>query len=225
VIAYEKFRELNKADYNLIPIIMYAGHYISSTRNIDEFKLIDYTIPDVFFNNEFKTVCSQIDYLHLDFAFLNNKFIIIHHRFDQPITKLNKILNIVMKSNILQIVIFNNDIARLKRELDDDSIFFVDNLQVYASLLHNENCVALVSEWSGGGQVSQYVSNAKIIYYHETWGDNNSKMTHTEREKASLKTTFVGLNYDYKCITDCTKVYFNNYDDLEKNLESELALL
>jgi hypothetical protein len=225
VITYEEYRKLNRNDYNFIPMIMYAGHYISRPIDIEEFKQIDYTFLNTYYTEEFKKYCNKISYINLQYSFLTNKFIIIHHRFNESITKLNKIIDIVKNSCGMQIIIFNNDINKLKQQLLNDSLIFVDNLQEYASLLHHNNCSGLISECSGGGQLSQYTSTAKLFSYYDKYQYHyNPKMIESEREKDAM-TKIIGPNYDFKCITNAIRKYYKNYDEFIINIETELRNL
>jgi hypothetical protein len=52
-----------------------------------------------------------------------------------------------------------------------DKYLKTSSLQVYASLLNNSNCVFLLTEWSGGGQLSQFCckSSSTVLYYFDTY--------------------------------------------------------
>lgn len=43
------------------------------------------------------------------------------------------------------------------------------NLQVYASLLNNSNCVFFITDWSGGGQLSQLCCKSTVLYYFDCY--------------------------------------------------------
>jgi len=222
VISYEEYKKLDKKDYYFIPIVCYSGHLLHSTQNLNEFNEINYTIPKKFYTEELKNLCTKIDYLNLDYDFINNNFIIIHHRFNQDINKLKKILEIVKKMST-KIIIFNNNIVELKNNLNDNSIFYVNNLQVYASLLNNENCKLLISEWSGGGQLSQYTSNCKVIFYYDAYFtlSYKSNLCEKQREKDSMESEYIGIDfYDFKSFTNSERLYYKDFNNFIENLES-----
>lgn len=226
IINYKNYLELNKDNFIIIPIVIYNGHYVRKVINIKEFNIINYTIPDTFYTEEFKKLCGKIDFLNLydnlDYNFINNLFIVIHHRFNQNIDKLLNILYIIKKINI-KIIIFNHQILQLKDKINDNNIIYIDNLQVYASLLNNINCKLFISEWSGGGQLSQYTCNSTILYYFDNYLDHyNPLIDNKDREKNSIISKYIGNDYDFKCITNCTRIYYNNYNDFINNLEKIL---
>lgn len=111
---------------------------------------------------------TNINYLEKLPKFNNEKFIVYHHRFknvngdwDQSVETLNKMLKY---QNKYKIVIFTHyDI-----NLESENIFITKNLKEYASFIHSDNCLAVVSVWSGGGQFSSYCSGEKtklIMYF------------------------------------------------------------
>jgi len=216
IINYNQYLELDKKNYDVINIIDYAGNLINNPIENDSLKRINYTIPNKFYNDELKNLCLKIDYIKLDYEFLNNEFLIIHHRYNANIENLKKIINIVKN----KIVIFNNDILNLKNEIKDDSIFYTDNLQFYASLLNHKNCKFLISEWSGGGQLSAYTSNCKILYYYDayTW-IYNPNIDEKQRELNSLNDKYICKDYDFKCITNNERLYYKNFEEFIKVLD------
>jgi hypothetical protein len=223
IINYDQFLNLNKENYIVINIIDYTTTVL--TKNIDDFNKIDYSIPETYYSNDFINLCNKIEYINLDYDFINNNFIIIHHRYNDDMSRLLNILNIIKKFNI-KIIIFNNKINELKNiiNIDNIDIFYTDNLQIYASLLNNNNCKLLITEWSGGGQLSQYVSNTKIIYYfqfyvrHCDYIVDNAK----NREVESISLNYFGP-WDFKTTTKCQRLYYKNFNDFILNLDNDIS--
>lgn len=50
---------------------------------------------------------------------------------------------------------------------NSENVYCTNNLQEYASFLHSENCIALISVWSGGGQMGSFCNNTKTIMYFD----------------------------------------------------------
>jgi hypothetical protein len=217
IINYEKFLELDKKNYDVINIIDYS---VNLQVENDDLKRINYTIPDKFYNDELKNLCLKIDYVNLDFEFLNNYFLIIHHRYNAKIENLEEIIKIIKKKDI-KIIIFNSDISNLKNKIKDKSIFYIDNLQIYASLLNNKNCKLLISEWSGGGQLSAYTSNCKILYYYDayTW-IYNPNIDEKQRELNSLNGKYISKDYDFKSFMNNERLYYKNSEEFIKVLDN-----
>jgi len=218
IINYNQYLELDKKSYDVINIFEYS----KSIRKIfdhNDLKRINYAIPNKFYSDELKDLCLKIEYINLDYEFLNNDFLIIHHRYDAKIEKLEKILNITKKKEI-KIIIFNNDI-NLKDKIKDDSIFYTDNLQIYASLLNNKNCKLLISEWSGGGQLSAYTSNCKNIYYYDNYLNHyNPNIDEKQRELNSMNGYYICNDYDFKSFMNNERLYYKNFEELIKSLDN-----
>ena len=121
-----------------------------------------------------------------------NKFIIIHHRnkknehtiWDNEITDLITIINFVFKKT-KNIIIFGNINKCDINKCDIDNIYFTDNLQLYTTLLNNENCTSLITQWSGGGQLCSYVGNKNIellFYFNKHQGHYYDFIKNNETE-------------------------------------------
>ena len=118
-------------------------------------------------NEEFKDLVTNINYLSILPVFNDKKYIAYHHRFknegawDQSDEKLNKILSMQDKFNI--VVTSYKDLSHIT----NDKVYYTNNLKEFASFIHNENCLAVVSVWSGGGILGSYCSNSKIFMYFD----------------------------------------------------------
>ena len=125
---------------------------------IRKYKNVDFR-TDIFSN-----LMKNIEYN--DFSeLIKKKYIIVHHRLVKYYKEKNYTQEIISKIKkidpSLQIFIFCN--KKLTGYTED--ITFIDDISIYASLMNNDNCVAVISEFSGGGQLSQYCHNKKIIYF------------------------------------------------------------
>jgi hypothetical protein len=93
------------------------------------------------------------------------------------------------------------------------------DLRVYATLLNNKNLKFLITEWSGGGQLSQFCCNSKIIYYFDCY----PQAYYNDKEKLYRHNndTFFYNNWDHYTPINCerfflTKEEFENFDILKK---------
>lgn len=100
--------------------------------------------------------------------FQNEKFIVYHHRIknDNLWDADDQILDSILKySDKYNLVIF----SQKKINFNDRSIYSTTNLREYATYINNDNCLAVISIWSGGGQLASYCSNSKLLmYFHHS---------------------------------------------------------
>jgi hypothetical protein len=160
------------------PIRTYIPEYVFNNYNL--------TKPLVLARSEhnFDYLLNNINYPDIsDFAHhTQSKFIVIHHRvitINQPhhikknIEYYNTILtNLInsVKCKYNTIFIFSiNEYDNIK----SDNIIYINKLDIYASLLAHTNCDGIISEWSGGGQLSHYCHNNKVLYYFDHYSENN----------------------------------------------------
>jgi hypothetical protein len=129
----------------------------------------------------FKELVLNINYLDILPRFNNEKYIVYHNRnqegcgWVQNDDKLNTILNLKKKYNI---VLFNSnnyrnennqkiDSSNIYSNLNEEKIYTTNNLKEFASFINNNNCIALISVWSGGGQIGGYCNNTKTIMHFD----------------------------------------------------------
>ena len=91
-------------------------------------------------------------------------------------------------------------------------------MQEYASLLKHSNCKLLITEWSGGGQLAQYCSNSNIIIYFDAYiiSSNYVEMSPELHEQSMKGNVFHA--YDFKTITNCTRFYYHNFEEMMENI-------
>ena len=167
-------------------------------------------------SDEFKKLVTNINYLEVLPKFNNENFIVYHNRvkndgaWDSKDSELNIILN---NQNNHNIVIFSqSDLDYLNC---NQKVFFTKNLKEYASFIHSNNCLAVISVWSGGGQLASYCSNAntKLIMYFDKCqlkcndGINNNLDRWINSENA----------FDFAQFTDVKRIFIKE-SVLENNL-------
>ena len=89
---------------------------------------------------------------------------------------------------------------------------------MYASFLNNTNCNLLISEWSGGGQLSQYCFNNKVIYYFHHYQSLDYEIHYKSYQNgADLKNNIMGF-WDFKSTTNCERFYYKIIDLMLVNI-------
>jgi len=113
------------------------------------------------------SLCCNMDFVDLNNTLFENViksvFFVIHIK---PGTKyLNYIYNIIDTFGI-------NSVIFTKLDGITEKYLQTSDLQVYASLLNNSNCVFLITEWSGGGQLSQFCCKSTVLYYYDFYPES-----------------------------------------------------
>lgn len=162
-------------------------------------------------SDEFKKLVTNIKYLEVLPKFNNETFIVYHHRvkndgaWDSKESELNAILKKQKNHNI---VIFSN--ADLDYLNCNQKVYFTKNLKEYASFIHSNNCLAVISVWSGGGQLASYCSNANtklIMYFDECQTQCNDGMTGNLNKWINSENAF-----DFAQFTDVNRIFINKSD-------------
>ena len=166
---------------------------------------------------EFKKFALDINYIKIKNEIVDKKFILIHHRvkndgaWDQSISELKELIKNFI--NKYKIIVFTNDDVQNQFI---SSAYCTNNLQEYASLMHHTNCVAVISVWSGGGQLGHYCCNSKVIHYyhqiqcHSNEFDNNGKMNDIWLTSPNA--------FDYATFSNCERYFYKNFDSMMKNI-------
>jgi GH15 family glucan-1,4-alpha-glucosidase len=217
-ISSEEFIEmnLNEKNYNIINLHLLTGNdipvsYSSILENFQHQTLKNFCTP------EFKYLLNNIDYCNTGYP-EDKDYIIIHHRYNCSIDILSKIINKVNNTMNVNIIIFNNNISYLKQNINNvNNIIFIDNLQIYASYLNSNKCKLFISEWSGGGQLSHYCYDGKIMYYFNVYNDlhyvGNEKVF---AEKSMETDMFQHWDFKHSRIIDINM--FCKVDDVLNNI-------
>ena len=99
----------------------------------------------------------------------------------------------------------------------NQKVFFTKNLKEYASFIHSNNCLAVISVWSGGGQLASYCSNAntKLIMYFD-----KCQLKHSNGINNNLNKWINSENaFDFAQFTDVNRIFIN-----ENDLEEEFRI-
>jgi hypothetical protein len=113
------------------------------------------------------SLCCNMDFVDLNNTLfesvIRSVFFVIHIK---PGTKyLNYIYNIIDTFGI-------NSVIFTQLHGIPEKYLQTSDLQVYASLLNNSNCVFLITEWSGGGQLSQFCCKSTVLYYYDFYPES-----------------------------------------------------
>lgn len=115
-------------------------------------------------SSEFKNLVTNMKFLEKISRFSEEKYIVYHHRFknDNRWDDDDEILKAILNySDEYNIVLF----TQKKVNYNSNKIYITSNLQEYATYIKNDNCLAIISVWSGGGQMASYCSSSKLLMY------------------------------------------------------------
>jgi len=192
---------VDKVQYQQISIFDKWNYNLSSFEKTDKF--IEY-INSI----NFSDLNINLKYADL----IKDKFIVIHVRSNiGNEIKDNSILvkKIIDKlNNKYKVVVFSVD----KLNIDNENIIIINNLQIYASFLNHKNCELFISGWSGGGQLSQYCCNSKIIYYFDNYISNDYEIHYINYQKGANLIKNIFYCWDFKSTTNCSRSYFKTLD-------------
>ena len=218
-ITYQEYKKMNIQEYNIINLIYITGTIFPVQAN-NILNFYGHKTLDKFYTPITKQLLNNIDYCNID-MFDNKDYIIIHHRYDCDINILFKILSKINETRVnIHIVIFNNNLEDLKKQTtikQYTNLFFIDNLQVYASYLNHPKCKLLISEFSGGGQLSHYCYDGIVMYYFYTYNDYSHIGNETKFLNASMETDMFQY-WDFKNTRNIKILFFYNSDNLLENL-------
>lgn len=168
VLTFNQFKNNKILNGNVIDLCP----YLSTTRNstiecLNKLGLSGETLTSnqIFknYNTEtMKSLCCNINFVDLNNTPFENViksvFFVIHIKTETKY--LNYIYKIIDTFGINSVIFTQlNDIPK--------KYLKTSNLQVYASLLNNSNCIFLITEWSGGGQLSQFCCKSTVLYYYD----------------------------------------------------------
>ena len=167
----------------------------------------EYLVENDIFQNintpEFNKFICNLNYTSLknNYNVINRSFIVIHIR---PTSKhINYLLKFIEYCNLnknLGCIIFTT-IENIKYPCQ------TNNLQIYASLMNHANCKCLLSEFSGGGQLSQFCAK-KVIYYYDYYPYHLLRFRNRVYEAKNNKNFFE--NFDHYNPIQCKKIFINN---------------
>ena len=172
IITFREFQSISTPfnDNSIIDLSPYLK--TNYTKTIKELNNIGLDNPSLFENKIFNNVntvefnkyicnlnyCNTYKYNDI----IDKKFFVIHIR--PTSKKVNYCLEFIKYCDLnknLKCVIFTT-LKNVKYK------YQTCDLQMYASLMMHDNCIGLLSEWSGGGQLAQFCAK-KIIFYYENY--------------------------------------------------------
>ena len=158
---------------------------------------------------------------------LPESFIVVHFRtvagYDNDVSILQLILSSCQSSfPEMGIILFWNTedqerVDAYKRQYP--SLFCVTNrLDVYAQYLAHPRCKFFLSEWSGGGQLAQYLTTAIIYFFFQYYPscDYEKQYEQVLQTTNRLEGTIFGRGWDLKVTTSATiKLFLTVQECLE----------
>lgn len=221
---YNKFEEIIKQESNIIDLTFYSDvknnhamipEFTRLNYHFDLFEKTDKFVQDM--NNLHFCDFSDNNYVNYQNV-IKEKYIVIHWRtniFGQKSTSSALLLDIIHKLKTkknINIVIFSSE--NLDTYIEQQNVYVIHNLQLFASFLQYKNCDLFISEWSGGGQLSQYCYNGKIMYFFANYPSNNYEIYYNNYKiQANFKKNIFHC-WDFKTTTNCNCEYYKTINDL-----------
>ena len=206
VLSYHEYTSLNINTTNIIDLRAFS---LLATCNRDKFFIPNFSFSGNYYTEEFRKKMLQINYCDTKYNIFDNDYIVIHYRYDADLNNLKKICDKITNTYYnMNLIIFNHNIeniSSIREYYKDTNIIFTDNLQLYASYLNNSKCKMVISEWSGGGQLSQYCFSGKIFYYFDFYTSLNWKYERNENR-------FIKFDFQNFQNISLTNTYFHDYD-------------
>lgn len=209
ILQFEKI--VNYPIRNYIPADIFEAYNITLPTS-------DNLNPEMNIND----LLNNINYIPIDNLLpVNSNFIIIHHR----IININQPCHVINDDNKLHLekiidklknkynTIFIFCINKRENIQDGDlNIIYINKLDVFASLMYHANCDMVISEWSGGGQLSHYCHNKKVCYYFHHYAEHN----YSSRKDDLLKFAETGIYnaFDFHKSTKLDICMYKNIDEL-----------
>jgi|688.fasta_scaffold96392_2 hypothetical protein len=170
VLTYDEFRTNRVLVDDVIDLCPYLSTtHPSTVKCLNKLGLCEeqLTSNQIFQNCNTETInslCCNINFVDLNNTLFENViksvFFVIHIKTGTKY--LNYIYNIIDTFGI-------NSVIFTQLDGIPEKYLQTSNLQVYASLLNNSNCIFLITEWSGGGQLSQFCCKSNTLYYYDCY--------------------------------------------------------
>jgi len=223
-IDSEAYQQIpNKQDYHIIPL----WKITASEMHIDRpaiYQQFQHTMLEKVDIPEMKSLLNSFDYCPIDPLHQNTDFIVIHHRYQCSHEILQRMIEKVRKGNLyIPIIIFTSNIPFLKKEIENPemNIYWTNNLQLYASYMNSPHCRYVISEWSGGGQLSHYCHDGPVLYYFNHYRDITGYVGREKQIlKESMSSDFRGPYWDFKFSRNIDIRLYKNIGDLIENIEN-----
>ena len=222
MITYENYHNNHKNKENIVTIDLTKSMHLSNDAIVE---VIDYNLNSFEKTQKFINYINDIDFYdlinHSCYSdIINEKFIVIHWRTNiiglskDKIESLLRIINKLKEKFDLKIVIFSVENININLE----NVYFINNLQIYASFLNHKNCDLFISEWSGGGQLSQYCYNSKIIYFFDDYPSHDYEMHYKNYQQCADLNNNIFECWDFKTTTNCERFYYKTLDIMLENM-------
>jgi hypothetical protein len=191
-----------------------------------EMAKIGYDFPKTYLNDAFiklamKFSFSSSDVLDKVIPREIGSYIVIHHRHKAKVDDLVKIL-LSIPFNIPKII-FTSEISNVAAKTKGlPFVFLTSDLKIYASSLSDTRCKLLISEWSGGGQIAQYIlrSQGTIFFYYGHYSCSSNFTSYHKAFEYSARLGHLFNFWDFKYISDCKSEHFSNLELLVDRLET-----
>ena len=222
MITYDNYHNNHKNKENIATIDLTKSMHLSNDAIVE---VIDYNLNLFERTEKFINYVNDINFNDLTnhscySDIINEKFIVIHWRtniIELSNDKKNSLLRIIkkLKENFdLKIVIFSVENININL----DNVYFINNLQIYASFLNHKNCDLFISEWSGGGQLSQYCCNSKIIYFFDDYPSCDYELHYENYQNHANQKKNIFTCWDFKTTTNCERFYYKTLDIMIENI-------
>ena len=150
---------------------------------------------------------------------IQGPFIVIHHRVvsygeSQNLCDTKHIIDVIQKvDSDVQIIIFSS----IPLHDVSTNISVVHDISTYASLMNHTLCKAVFTQFSGGGQLSQYCHNKKIFVYCKPYPFYPNTDIHHVITEANAPTNLYN-KFDFKIFTDSNIYIFRNINAMLQNI-------
>ena len=226
IYDFERIAEENKKigiNLDIVDISQYTEDACVSS-SLTNYK--DFTFSKNYYSENFKNSLLNIHFCDFNYD-LNHigDYVIIHHRYNANINSLKKLISSIHEINKdINIVIFNNN-KSLKNNLgSSENLIFIQDLHLYASYLKGYNskykCKLFITEWSGGGQLSQYCFNGPIMIHFEEYPIRvKFPDTLEDLQKGATSTNYF-TNWDFKNPTAANITMYDDIESLVNNIKN-----
>jgi hypothetical protein len=179
VIIHSTFRSLNVSADDILDLTEFMQTDVIN-RPVSESTLtffsnkLSFDFKNLLYGNDAADVqylLSAIDYPPItDLSMIEKKFIVIHMRVvyspeHEWVGKqtVQHIINTLQDADYT-IICYTSD-PDIRLDSPKKEIIYVNNFPLYCALMNNEMCEMVISEISGGGEMSQYCHNKAILLY------------------------------------------------------------
>jgi hypothetical protein len=225
IITWDEYVNNKKTDKNIEIDLTYYSCVSTQNDQIKEFDVLNYHLNTFERTQQFVNYINDLNFNDLTkhpvySDIINEKFIVIHWRTNiiglskDKIESLLRIINKLKENFDLKIVIFSVENININLE----NVYVINNLQLYASFLNNKNCDLFISEWSGGGQLSQYCCNSKIIYFFDDYPSHDYEIHYKYYQQCADLNNNIFACWDFKTTTNCERFYYKTLDIMLENI-------